>query len=227
MGIENESLNLTGTRIKKMRLEKQLTQKELADELGLKNDTAIANYEAGYSIPKDDIKLKMCQFFECSTDYLMGKSYYKNAQIRQKNINYTIAALEFSDTDFKKMIDGILTELIIESKSINRKNVNVNELESIIDSLLNANAGFPDELKKSAQTILKTIFLDYLEKNVLFTNVQTFMIEYSQSNENNENSFDEIRAIARDVAKLNPEKKELFKNLLKQMSDEADEASKK
>lgn len=34
----------------------------------------------------------------------------------------------------------------------------------------------------------------------------------------------EIRAIARDVAKLNPEKKELFKNLLKQMSDEADKA---
>lgn len=37
----------------------------------------------------------------------------------------------------------------------------------------------------------------------------------------------EVRAIARDVAKLKPEKKELFKNLLKQMSDEADEASKK
>lgn len=37
----------------------------------------------------------------------------------------------------------------------------------------------------------------------------------------------EIRAIARDVAKLKPEKKELFKNLLRQMSDEADEASKR
>lgn len=37
----------------------------------------------------------------------------------------------------------------------------------------------------------------------------------------------EIRAIARDVAKLKPEKKELFKNLLKQMSDEANEVSKK
>ena len=37
----------------------------------------------------------------------------------------------------------------------------------------------------------------------------------------------EVRAIARDVAKLKPEKKELFKNLLKQMSDEADEANKK
>ncbi len=42
----------------------------------------------------------------------------------------------------------------------------------------------------------------------------------------NENFF-EIRAIARDVSKLKPEKKELFLNLLKQMSDEADEENKK
>lgn len=37
----------------------------------------------------------------------------------------------------------------------------------------------------------------------------------------------ETRAIARDVSKLKPDKKELFLNLLKQMSDEADEASKR
>ena len=50
-----------------------------------------------------------------------------------------------------------------------------------------------------------------------------------KTNERNSNNSDspEIRAIARDVAKLKPEKKELFKNSLKQMSDEADEASKK
>lgn len=36
----------------------------------------------------------------------------------------------------------------------------------------------------------------------------------------------EIRAIARDVANLKPDKKELFKKLLKEMSDKADEAKK-
>lgn len=36
----------------------------------------------------------------------------------------------------------------------------------------------------------------------------------------------EIRAIARNVTKLSPKNKELFKNLLKQMSDVADEANK-
>lgn len=45
--------------------------------------------------------------------------------------------------------------------------------------------------------------------------------------EKEESDTPEIRAIARDIVKLKPEKKELFINLLKQMSDEADEASKK
>lgn len=74
---ENNNLNLTSSRIKQMRLDKGWTQKDLAKMLGLKNDTAIANYEVGYSTPKDDIKLKMCEIFGCTMDYLMGKSEFK------------------------------------------------------------------------------------------------------------------------------------------------------
>lgn len=66
------------------------------------------------------------------------------------------------------------------------------------------------------------LYMNYLRKTVDFASIATNSI----SNINEEDT-PEIRAIARDVAKLKPEKKELFKNLLKQMSDEADEASKK
>jgi len=76
-----ENKNIIGIRIKEMRLEKKLTQKDLAQRLGLKNDTAIANYEAGYSIPKDNIKIKLCKLFGCSMDYLMGTSNTKNVDI--------------------------------------------------------------------------------------------------------------------------------------------------
>lgn len=68
---------LIGSRIRQMRLDNGWTQKDLAKKLGLKNDTAIANYEAGYSTPKDEIKLKMCKLFNCSMDYLMGLSTHK------------------------------------------------------------------------------------------------------------------------------------------------------
>lgn len=71
-------METVGERIKRMRLEKGWTQKDLALHLGLKNDTAIANYESNYSIPKDEIKYKLCELFDCTMDYLMGNSIYKN-----------------------------------------------------------------------------------------------------------------------------------------------------
>lgn len=63
-----------GERIKYLRLEKNWTQKDLAMQLGLKNDTAVANYESNYSIPKDEIKYKLCELFECTMDYLMCRT---------------------------------------------------------------------------------------------------------------------------------------------------------
>lgn len=66
-----------GERIKKMRIKKGWTQKDLAMHLGLKNDTAIANYESNYSIPKDEIKYKLCEIFNCTMDYLMCRTDIK------------------------------------------------------------------------------------------------------------------------------------------------------
>ena len=77
---QNKIPNITGIRIREMRLEKNWTQKDLANKLGLKNETAIANYESGYSIPKDEIKSKMCEIFNCTMDELMGQSEFKTVQ---------------------------------------------------------------------------------------------------------------------------------------------------
>ena len=64
-----------------------------------------------------------------------------------------------------------------------------------------------------------------------FANLFNVSTDYLLGKTDERNSIEsytsEVRAIARDVAKLNPDKKELFKNLLKQMSNEADEASKR
>ena len=54
------------------------------------------------------------------------------------------------------------------------------------------------------------------------------LVSLSENKEYNFNQTEtmEIRAIARDVANLSPENRELFKNFLKQMSNRADEAKK-
>lgn len=69
-----DSKNILGKKIKQLRKEFELTQEELALKLGLKGKSSIANYEAGNITPSDDIKLKMCEIFACTLDYLMGKS---------------------------------------------------------------------------------------------------------------------------------------------------------
>lgn len=75
-----------GNRIKKMRQQRDMTQRELAVRLGLNSETAVANYENGRSIPKDDIKYKICDIFNCSMDYLMGKEDFKQALKRKEDI---------------------------------------------------------------------------------------------------------------------------------------------
>ena len=61
--------NNIGNRIKFLRESEGYTQKELATKLGLSGETSVANYESGYSIPKDDMKLKLWEIFNCSLDY--------------------------------------------------------------------------------------------------------------------------------------------------------------
>lgn len=65
-------------RIKELRKESGYTQESLAKALGLNAKSSIANYENGSNAPSDDIKLKMCDLFNVSIDYLMGKTNIRN-----------------------------------------------------------------------------------------------------------------------------------------------------
>ena len=65
-------MDLMSIRIKEMRKSKGLTQKELAEKLGLK-DSAIAKYENGRveNIKREIIK-EMARIFDCNPLWLMG-----------------------------------------------------------------------------------------------------------------------------------------------------------
>lgn len=70
--------NILGKRIEKLRTELGLNQIELAKKLDLSSSASISQYESGDRIPSDDIKLKMSNIFNCSLDYLMGKTDIRN-----------------------------------------------------------------------------------------------------------------------------------------------------
>lgn len=70
--------NITGKRIRLLRTTGKITQEQLAKDLGLNNKSSIANYESGYSMPSDEIKVRLAEYFCVSVDYLLGKTDIPN-----------------------------------------------------------------------------------------------------------------------------------------------------
>ena len=61
------------TRLKEIRLERGLTQKQLALAIGL-TETALCNYEKGIREPSLGVLKALCTVLEVSADYLLGFS---------------------------------------------------------------------------------------------------------------------------------------------------------
>jgi len=59
-------------RIRELRLENNLTQKELAEKISSTSKNIWA-YENQISIPPLDVLIKLADFFNCSIDYLGGR----------------------------------------------------------------------------------------------------------------------------------------------------------
>lgn len=70
-------------RIKKLREELHMTQQELADKLGGAKST-IAMYENETRKPSMEVLIKLSEIFDCSIDYLLGKSDMKDSGLKDK-----------------------------------------------------------------------------------------------------------------------------------------------
>lgn len=60
-------------RLKSMRQSKGITQKQLGEAIGA-SERGIQNYELGQSKPKFEIIVALADYFDVSTDYLLGRS---------------------------------------------------------------------------------------------------------------------------------------------------------
>lgn len=62
-----------GARLQKARKDKNISQEELAKQLGIAR-SSVANYETDRNFPTADILDKISKILDCSTDYLLGIS---------------------------------------------------------------------------------------------------------------------------------------------------------
>ena len=58
-------------RLKKIREEKGVSQRDVANAIGL-TISAYSNYEQGIKEPSISIIIKLCKYFNISSDYLLG-----------------------------------------------------------------------------------------------------------------------------------------------------------
>lgn len=67
---------IVSERIRKERENKGLSQLELAEFLGISN-TTLSQYENAQRMPSDDVKIKLAEIFDCTVDYLLGRTNVK------------------------------------------------------------------------------------------------------------------------------------------------------
>lgn len=99
-----------GSRIKELRIKRNITQEELAKMIGVTKG-AIANYENEISSPKIDLMYKLFDALDCDANYLhqddMKKRTYKDKSTPEE-FNKIIIKYRNLDDHGKKLVDTIL-----------------------------------------------------------------------------------------------------------------------
>ncbi|EDP7604089.1 helix-turn-helix transcriptional regulator [Listeria seeligeri] len=73
-------------RLSKLRKKKGMSQYKLADELGFSRGQ-VANYEQGSREPDYSTLLKIAEYFNVTTDYLLGKEEVDNSDLLAAHID--------------------------------------------------------------------------------------------------------------------------------------------
>lgn len=97
---------MISARLKKLREEAGLSQKDLAKRLDVASST-IAMYESNKRTPDANMLEKIADFFEVSVDYLLGRTRNKNNSIIEGIYNNEIIKIEIEGRKVNLTIDDI------------------------------------------------------------------------------------------------------------------------
>ena len=79
-----------GNRLKTLRENHNLSQKEFANILNIANST-LSQYESDKRVPSDEVKLQIAKYFNVTTDYLLGNETKNKEQNSQDKDEKDIA----------------------------------------------------------------------------------------------------------------------------------------
>ncbi len=103
-------------RIKKLRIENNLTQSDLAEKVGL-TYVQIGRYEKGKSSPSSDILQKLAVALNTSSDFLMnGNTQQVEAQLTDRELIQQFKEVENMNNDDKHLIKTFIDAFITKKK---------------------------------------------------------------------------------------------------------------
>ncbi|MFR6246773.1 MAG: helix-turn-helix domain-containing protein [Romboutsia timonensis] len=89
---------MLGERLRQLRKEQNLTQKDFGEKFNL-SSRVIGYYESEERTPTPDFLLKIAEYFNVSTDYLLGKTDNRNIETKKEINATTIAAHRLGDIE--------------------------------------------------------------------------------------------------------------------------------
>ena len=104
-------------RIKELRTDFKLSQEQLGNLMGI-SKVSVWQWENGRNYPKQEMAEKLCDYFNVSLDYLMGRSDVKNPTKEINKDDFTVAFYNISDKLSEDDKDFILkiAQQLAESK---------------------------------------------------------------------------------------------------------------
>jgi transcriptional regulator with XRE-family HTH domain len=72
-----------GSRLRELRTEKKVSQKQVASDIGI-SITTISQYESDSRFPNEEMLKQLCKYYQISSDYLLGLTDTKHAPLSKK-----------------------------------------------------------------------------------------------------------------------------------------------
>lgn len=105
---EGEAMNKFYERIKELRNLKRLSQKDFADKFSL-TQQAVAKWEKNQASPNPDMLVKLADFFDVSTDYLLGRTddttFFAKPNPENTNVNRLHTLMEEKEVSTEELAD--------------------------------------------------------------------------------------------------------------------------
>ena len=111
-------------RLRELREEKGLLGKDFAKIMSVEPAT-VTNWEKGNRFPKDDVLVKIADYFDCSTDYLLGRTEDKLAKVYSGTLHNQTIEIEI-DKGYPQELTAEDVQNIL--KQLDAVGLNVNKL---------------------------------------------------------------------------------------------------